>query len=223
MANDPPLAQRYLYGAKKRTTKAERAARTASARAAKDASGPSSAAMDVDTEKENASNPLSDQISHLKTALAILEEERERQKGLKRKLYDKQRYREKDAKDKRQKLQEATKTVREQEKTIQQYEKADTRHVEKLRVLNDQISGLKAQKAGYQKQAQALKARVKRIPARIGTAICWALRRAGSPTSAGVPQTYQHKKGGVISDQTRDCFTDLMALDHIPASRVASC
>ncbi|KAJ7744725.1 hypothetical protein B0H14DRAFT_3514663 [Mycena olivaceomarginata] len=192
MTHGPPLAQRYLFGSKKRTTKADRAAKTASARAAKDAAGPSISAMD------NASGRW----------------------ALKRRLYDKQRYWEKDARKKRQKLKEAQETVRDQEKTIRQYEKTDVRHSEEIRVLNDQITGLQAQTSGYQKQVHALKARVKQIPVRIGTAIRWALGRAGSP--ARVPETYKHKKGGVISDQTRDCFMDLMALDHIPASRVAS-
>ncbi|KAJ7354131.1 hypothetical protein DFH08DRAFT_804056 [Mycena albidolilacea] len=118
MTHGPPLAQQYLYGSKKCTTKADRAAKTACARAAKDAAGPSISAMDVDDDKENTRNPFLDQISHLKTALAISEQERERQMGLKRKLYDKQRYWEKDAKKKHPKLKEAQETVRDQEKTI---------------------------------------------------------------------------------------------------------
>jgi hypothetical protein len=169
-------------------------------------------------------NPLKDRISYLETALDASEQEQERQMGLKRKLYDKHRYRENDAANKRQKLKDAKETIKHQEKTIHQYEKADTRHVEEIHALKDQIHGLKDQKTGYQKQIHALKARVKRIPARIGTAIRWALRRTESSGSAptGVPETYRHKEGGIITDTTRDCLTDLMALDHIPASRVAS-
>jgi hypothetical protein len=41
------------------------------------------------------------------------------------------------------------------------YEKADARHVGELHVLNDQIIGLKAQKARYQKEIHALKAQVR--------------------------------------------------------------
>jgi hypothetical protein len=48
MTHGPPLAQRYLYGSKKRTTKADCAAKTASACAAKDAAGPLISAMDND-------------------------------------------------------------------------------------------------------------------------------------------------------------------------------
>ncbi|KAJ7311441.1 hypothetical protein DFH08DRAFT_822563 [Mycena albidolilacea] len=55
MTHGPPLAERYLYRSKKCTTKADRTAKTPSARAAKDATGPSISAMDdnkYDVDKE---------------------------------------------------------------------------------------------------------------------------------------------------------------------------
>ncbi|KAJ7702873.1 hypothetical protein B0H14DRAFT_2647983 [Mycena olivaceomarginata] len=184
MPNKPSLPKRYLYGSTKRTSKAGRAAKIANARAALDAAGTSSGCPDDKGDKENMPNPLNDRISYLETALDASEQEREPQMGLKRKLYDKHRYWENAAVNKRQKLKDAKETINHQEKTIQQYENADTRHVEEIHTLTHQIHGLKDQKTGYQKQIHALKARVKRIPARIGTAIRWALRRVESSGSA---------------------------------------
>jgi hypothetical protein len=224
MPKELSLPKHYLYRSTKRTSKADRAARIANARAALDAVETSSGCLDGTGNKENMPNSLKDRISYLETALDASEQERERQMGLKRKLYDKHRYRENDAANKCQKLKDAKETIKHQEKTIHQYEKADTRHVEEIHTLKDQIHGLKDQKTGYQKQTRALKARVKRIPARIGTAIWWALCQTESSGSAytGVPQTYRHKEGSIITDTTWDCLTDLMALNHIPVSRVAS-
>ncbi|KAF8185103.1 hypothetical protein K438DRAFT_2157353 [Mycena galopus ATCC 62051] len=137
MPKEPTLPKRYLYGSTKQTN------------AAKTLSG----CLDDTRDKENMSNPLTDHISYLETALDASEQERKRHMGLKRKLYDKHRYWEKDAVNKQQKLKDVKAII------------------------------------------------------------------SSAPT--GVPETYRHKEGSIITNTTRDCLTDLMALDHIPASRVA--
>jgi hypothetical protein len=106
MPKELSLPKRYLYGSTKRTSKADRAARIANARAALDGVGTSSGCLDGTGNKENMPNPLKDRhgISYLETALDASEQERERQMGLKRKLHDKHQYRENDTAKKRQKL-----------------------------------------------------------------------------------------------------------------------
>ncbi|KAJ7851121.1 hypothetical protein B0H14DRAFT_2581562 [Mycena olivaceomarginata] len=69
MPKELSLPKRYLYGSTKRTSKADRAARIANARAALDAVGTSSGCPDGTGNKENMPNPLKDRISYLETAL----------------------------------------------------------------------------------------------------------------------------------------------------------
>ncbi|KAJ7055234.1 hypothetical protein C8F01DRAFT_1063099 [Mycena amicta] len=91
-----------------------------------------------------------------------------------------------------------------------------------MRVLQDRVVGLTEQKKGYQQRVHALNARVKRFPARLQKAIQRVLGAFTPSTPTGISSTYSHKAHGIINDDSRDCMADLMALDKIPASRVAS-
>lgn len=200
-----PLPLKRAFGKKKRTTKEERKHQTQAARIAFLSNA---GACTSSPSKEN--EPMSPKTS------------REDMMKEKKRLRERARYWETDARIKRQKLDEQTATVHAQEKIIAEHQQADVQYAERMQSLHTRIKGLERQKTGYQQKLHTLTERCRRATARLGKAVS-AVLGSVLPTATAAPSaTYQHKQRGVVSNDSRDCFTDLMALDHIPAKHVAS-
>ncbi|KAH7871962.1 uncharacterized protein C8R40DRAFT_1053615 [Lentinula edodes] len=72
---------------------------------------------------------------------------------------------------------------------------------------------------GYQRQIRALKAKISRIPSRLATATNRIARTFND--KADEERTFFLKdSNGIIPDETRDIFLDLVAMDAVPANKV---
>ncbi|KAJ3964416.1 hypothetical protein EV361DRAFT_955964 [Lentinula raphanica] len=232
-------ASRLGSAKKRKPTKAERTNRMAAARAAlerKLSKGPS-----VESESESEDGDKENELERANIKISGLQKNNEalRKKALYWKKNTKQLRAEVEKRAEheveKEEEEERLKTKREYEETLREEERLrlieekDSAHDELRReqkrrrvetdTYNETREQLERRIQDYQRQIHTLKAQVSHIPARLVTAANRVARTYNA--KADEERTFYLKNTqGVISDDARDVFLDLIAMDNVPVNRV---
>ncbi|THU91296.1 hypothetical protein K435DRAFT_801385 [Dendrothele bispora CBS 962.96] len=168
---------------------------------------------DDDGDSDAYSDGLSDKENENAVLRVELEEEKRQKKGYQQSLYNAN----KRIKNWHNKAMEQQKEVKKRDRMLELKEIEMRKLREQKTGVEERNAVLREEKRRLQKQADALKAKIRRIPTRIKNALEKTMRLFGEKEKKG--KTVHLKEKGVVPNSIRNMLAELVALDNVPARR----